>query len=124
MIKKRINSFKYAFAGIYTLLLSQPNARVHLIAGLIAVSLGFFFSIETIEWCIIFILIGMVFSAEAFNSALEFLCDKMHPDWDDQIGKVKDLAAAGVLFIAMSALIVGFIIFMPKILACESLILF
>jgi diacylglycerol kinase len=124
MIKKRINSFKYAFAGIYTLLLSQPNARVHLIAGLIAVSLGFFFSIETIEWCIIFILIGMVFSAEAFNSALEFLCDKMHPDWDDQIGKVKDLAAAGVLFIAMSALIVGFIIFIPKILACESLILF
>jgi diacylglycerol kinase (ATP) len=58
---------------------------------------------------------GLSWSAEAFNSAIEKLCDKVEPEKDPIIGKVKDMAAAGVLFLAIAAAIVGCIIFLPKI---------
>lgn len=117
MLKKRIESFKFAFQGIGHFVKSEPNVIIHLIAAVIAVSLGIFFEINITEWCLIVLAIGMVLSAEAFNTALEYLTDLVSPDYHELAGKTKDVAAAAVLITAISAATIGAIIFLPKILA-------
>lgn len=116
-IKKRIRSFAYAFSGLRSLFKETPNALIHLIATIFAVSLGFIYKISNNEWLAIIIVIGAVFSMEAINTALERLSDytcnkEIHP----AIKKVKDISAAAVLIAALAALAVGIIIFLPKIL--------
>lgn len=113
-VKDRINSFTYAFQGLKTLFVEEHNARIHLFAGLLAVVLGFLLKISGNEWIALVIVIGLVFICEAFNTALEALCDYAQPEKHPQIKKVKDLAAAGVLISALSALLTGIIIFGPK----------
>jgi len=115
MLKKRLDSFKFAFAGIRDLFKTEPNAIIHLVAAILVVALGFFFSISQTEWCFVIFSIAIVFSAEAFNTSIEHLTNLVSPDFNELAGKTKDVAAAAVLFIAMGAAIVGFIIFLPKI---------
>lgn len=116
MLRKRIESFKFAFKGISHFVKSEPNVIIHLIAAVFAVGMGFFFSIDTMEWCLVIFAIGMVLSAEAFNTSLEYLTDLVSPDYNELAGKTKDVAAAAVLLTAIAAAIVGLIIFLPKIL--------
>ena len=116
MIKKRLDSFKFAFAGIRDLFKTEPNAIIHLIAALIAILLAIFFSISTTEWCFVIFAIAFVFSAEALNTALEHLCNLVSPDYNELAGKTKDAAAAAVLFAAIGSAIVGLIVFLPKIM--------
>jgi len=121
MLKKRLESFKYAFAGICDLFKTEPNAIIHLVAAILVIALGFFFSISKTEWCLIIFAIAIVFSAEAFNTAIEHLTNKVSPDYNELAGKTKDAAAAAVLLAAIGAAIVGFIIFLPKIMVFLSL---
>lgn len=116
-IKKRIESFSYAFKGFVWLFRFEHNSRIHLFSLIIAVIAGFFFQISNEEWSLLFIVSGFVFSAEAFNSAIEFLADEVSLEKRDRIGKSKDLAATGVLIAAFAAAIVGLIIFLPKIIS-------
>ncbi len=116
MLKKRLDSFKFAFAGIRDLFKTEPNAIIHLIVAILAVVLGFFFSISTTEWCFVIFSIAFVFSAEAFNTAIEHLTNLVSPDYNELAGKTKDAAAAAVLFAAIGAAVVGIIIFLPKVL--------
>ena len=116
MLKKRLDSFKYAFAGIRDLFKTEPNATIHLIAAILVIALGFFFSISPTEWCFVVFAIAIVFSAEAFNTAIEHLTNKVSPEFNELAGKTKDAAAAAVLFAAIGAAIVGVVIFLPKIL--------
>ncbi len=117
MLKKRIQSFKYAFAGIGHFAKSEPNAIIHLLAAITVIALGYFYSISTTEWCLVIFAIGMVLGAEAFNTAIEYLTDLVSPDYNELAGKAKDVAAAAVLIMAITAAIIGVIIFLPKILA-------
>ena len=117
-IKKRIQSFGYAFQGLGTLFRETPNAQIQLIAAIVAVMLGFLLHISTEEWLVVIIVIGLVLALEAINSSLETLADyacnkEIHP----LIRKVKDLAAAGVLLAALAALVVGIVLFLPKIIS-------
>lgn len=73
--------------------------------------------ISYVEWLIVIYIIGMVFAAEALNTAIEELCDHVTPEEHVNIGKIKDLAAAGVGFVQLAALIIGGIIFIPRLLA-------
>jgi diacylglycerol kinase len=115
--QKRILSFKYAFRGIKVLIGGTPNARIHAVLTLLAISLGFVFRISPTEWIMICIAIGLVFAMEAMNTALETLADyACNKQIDNRIAKAKDLAAAGVLMAAIAALAVGIIIFLPKII--------
>ncbi|HEV7380877.1 MAG TPA: diacylglycerol kinase family protein [Dyadobacter sp.] len=116
-IRKAIRSFRYAGMGIYSLFRYENNARIHLIAFIMVVIAGIFFGISATEWCIISILIGLVWSAEAINTSIEKLADVVSPGYHPSIKDVKDLAAAGVLILALVAVVVGCIIFIPKILA-------
>ncbi len=77
--------------------------------------MGFIFQIGRHEWLALVIVIGVVFLAELFNSAIEKLADVIDPEWNDKIGVVKDLAAGAVLVSAVVSVVVGAIIFLPEI---------
>lgn len=111
---KRALSFKYAFNGIKTAIKTQANMRIHLIAAFLVTAMGFYFKISNAEWILVVMAIGFVISAELFNSALEFLTDLVSPEQNNTAGKVKDIAAGAVLISAISAAIIGLIIFLPR----------
>lgn len=116
-IAKRLLSFKYALKGILYLIKSQHNAWIHLTACLLVIFFGFYFSVTNTEWILLVLSIGIVFAAEAFNTAIELLVDKISPEYNQIAGRIKDLAAGAVLFTALAAAITGTIIFWPKIFA-------
>jgi diacylglycerol kinase len=115
-IRKRIKSFSYAFNGIINLIKSEHNARIQLIAMLFVVLLGILFKINISEWISIAIVVGLVFIAELFNTAIEKLSDIVSPEWNKKIGNIKDYSAAAVLISAIISLIVGCLIFIPRLL--------
>ena len=80
-----------------------------------AIVMGFLFQISNSEWIMVIFCSALVIAAEAFNTALEKMADAIHPDKNDGIGNAKDLAAGSVLITAIAALIVGIIIFLPKL---------
>lgn len=114
-MKDRIHSFGYAFKGLSFFFSSQHNARIHLLAALSAVGLGFLLKITTADWCWIVSAIILVFAMEILNTSIEVLCDHLHPEIHPKIKQVKDLAAAAVLITALGAVIVGCLVFIPKL---------
>lgn len=113
---KFIKSFLNALRGIAFLFNSQLNARIELtITGIVIVA-GFLFRISTSEWLVILLCIALVLSLEGINTAIEIFADKLHPDFDKKIGNVKDVAAGAVLIASVVAAIIGFIIFVPRLL--------
>jgi len=116
----RILSFKYAFKGIALLFRNEHNAWIHGAAMLGAIGLGYYFEITNLEWAAVIICIGIVLAAEAFNTAIEKIADFIQPEQNNAIGQIKDLAAGAVLFTAISAFLVGLIIFLPKIIRLIS----
>ena len=114
-IGKRIRSFVYAFAGLRVLFKEEPNAWIHTLAALGAIVLSFIFNINAFEWIAIIVVIGLVFALEIINSSIEKMADFVCIEKHLQIKKIKDLSAAAVLTGAIAALIVGCIIFIPKI---------
>ncbi|MCC8170443.1 MAG: diacylglycerol kinase family protein [Parabacteroides sp.] len=115
-LRKRLKSFVYAFRGIGLLVRHEHNARIHSVAAAAAVTAGFVLRITPVEWTVIVLVIGAVLAAEAFNSALEALCDFVSPGYHESIKKAKDLAAGAVLLVAIAAAIIGAVIFLPRIL--------
>jgi diacylglycerol kinase (ATP) len=109
----RLRSFKFAFKGVFLLFKNEHNAWIHALAAIVAISFGFYFKITQNEWIAVIFLIGFVFSAEAFNSAIEKLVDKISPEYNETAGNIKDLAAGAVLFAAIAAAIAGIVIFAP-----------
>ncbi len=118
--RARAKSFTYAFAGIRYFFKTQHNAWLHAVACGLTILLGFICHLNAIEWCIIILCNTIVFMAEMFNTAIEWLTDLVSPEFNPLAGKVKDVAAAAVLFSAIGAAIVGLIIFLPKLLLLLS----
>ena len=108
-------SFGCAFTGIYELFKSEPNVRIHLLATLCALIAGVLLRISKTEWCVILIVIALVWAAEAFNTALEKLTDHLFPEYHETAQFVKDVAAGAVLVCSMAAFVCGLIIFLPKL---------
>ena len=115
MLKERIESFKYAFKGIFLLFKSEIHAKFHLIFAIIAISMAFYLRVSKTEWMLIIFSITSVLSAEAFNTALEEITNLVSPERHPIAGRVKDLAAGAVLISAIGAAIIGLIIFLPKL---------
>lgn len=113
--QKRKNAFGYAFSGIKTLFGKEAHAKIHLLAAVLVIMAGFVFDISKIEWLAVILCIGIVFMAEGFNTAIERVCDKVSPEIDPLIKDAKDIAAGAVLLFVLSAVVVGIIIFIPKI---------
>ena len=114
-LKKRVAAFSYAFKGIWYLFSHEPHAIIHLCIAAGVVAAGFLFRINSMEWCAICLCIGSVFMAEGFNTALEKLADKITKEEDPLIGTAKDVAAGAVLLMAIATVVVGCVIFIPKL---------
>lgn len=112
---KRIESFKHAIHGLRSLFLQEPNARIHLLASIVVLLASWYFDIDRMEWIAVLMCIGMVISAEIFNTSIENICDHISPEYHQRIKIIKDLAAAAVLVTALIALIVAAFIFGPRI---------
>lgn len=114
-VKKQLLSFKYAFNGIRLFMVSERHAKIHLLAAIIVIILGWFFSISAIEWCLLIFAIGLVFVTEMINTSIEKITDKINPEYGKIAGLIKDISAGAVLISAITALCIGLIIFLPKI---------
>ena len=117
MLRKLVHSFVHAFRGLNFAFITQRNFRIHLLTLCLVIVAGFFFRLNILEWLIILGCCCVVITAELFNTALEELCNKLHPEKDSQIGIVKDISAAAVLVAAIFALVTGLLIFGNKIIA-------
>lgn len=115
-LQQRIRSFGYAFNGLKILFREEHNSRIHLLAAIAAIVTGFYFHIAFIEWVAIVCAIGLVFSLELINSSIEAIADFVSPEKNALIKKAKDLSAAAVIVSALVALVIGFIVFLPKII--------
>lgn len=115
-IRARFKSFTYAMEGVRSFFRTQHNAWIHVVAAMAAVAAGWWYQLNSNEWCWIIIAIVLVFVTEMTNTAIEFLSDFVSPAIHPQIKKVKDISAAAVLFAAVGAVIIGCIVFLPKIL--------
>ena len=119
-VRKRIESFGYAIRGVATLLSSQHNAWIHAAATLAVVCLALGLRLGRLEWALLVTAIAMVWAAEAFNSALEWLCDVASPEPHPLVQKAKDVAAAAVLIVSLAAAIVGCLVMGPPLWAALS----
>lgn len=111
----RLKSFQYAWSGIRELVAGQMNARIHLVATVMVVTFGLCVNLDRMDWVALAIVIGLVWVAEAMNTALEYLADASIPEHNELVGKAKDLSAGAVLLAAVTATIVGALIFWPHL---------
>ncbi len=114
-VKGRLKSLRFAFRGMLILVRSEHSIMVQLGIGVLVSVLGYFVGLSRTEWILQTICIGMVLSAEGLNTAVEKLCDFVHPGPDPRIGRIKDISAGGVGFAAVAAVVVGIIIYGPKV---------
>lgn len=121
-ISLRKQSFGYAFEGLKIMWLSEINFRIHVFISLIVFCLGIMLKINRSEWIGVLFCVGLVISAEAFNTAVEHVCDLTSKEIRPEIKAIKDISAFGVLFLAIISIIVGFIIFLPKVIQLFTLI--
>ncbi len=113
-ILKQLKSFEFALCGLKILIKEEHNSRIHLLATVCVLIAAFVFRISTSEWIAVIFAIGFVITLEIINSAIENIADFVSPEKHELIKKIKDLAAAGVLVSAITALTVGLIVFLPK----------
>jgi len=116
VLKKELQSFGHGFRGLKFLYQSQKHFRFHVVAALLVSGIGLWKHFSRIDWAIVLLCIGAVMMAEALNSALELVMDKLHPEQDAMIGKAKDMAAAGVLIVSLLSAVVGVLIIGPYFL--------
>lgn len=111
----RLRSVRCALIGIRVMILSQHHAWIHAAAMAIVVALGIYLGLNNSEWCWIVLAITSVWTAEALNTAIEFLTDLASPDFHPVAGKAKDVAAGAVLITAIGAVAIGLLILGPYV---------
>lgn len=111
----RIRSVKFALRGVRIMLASQHNAWIHAAATVIVVATGLIVGLSPSSWAWIVVAIGSVWTAEALNTAFEFLTDVASPDFHPLAEKAKDVAAGAVLLAAIGATVIGALVFWPAI---------
>lgn len=115
-VKDRLKSFVYAIKGIKLLIRFEHNAWIHILALIVVVIIGLWLRISRPEWAFIVFAIGIVFIAEGLNTAIEKLADAITPEYNEHIKKAKDISAGAVLTAAITAVIIGLLIFIPPII--------
>ncbi|GAT63878.1 diacylglycerol kinase family protein [Paludibacter jiangxiensis] len=113
-----LRSFGYAAKGIVaSYSKNHVNIKIHTFVALTVILLGILLTISSMEWAILILCCGVVIAAEMFNTAIEALVDMVSPKWDSKAGLVKDISAGAVLILAITSVVIGLIIFLPKIIA-------
>ena len=115
-------SFAYAFEGIFAGIRKERNMKIHCAAAVLVVIAGAVLGISTTEWCICFLLFGLIMSLELVNTAVEAVVDLVTEEKKPLAKLAKDTAAGAVLIAAIMAAVTGVIIFLPKLLAFAGLL--
>jgi diacylglycerol kinase (ATP) len=118
---KFIQSFRYAFAGLGYCFRTQRNFRIHIASAFLAGLLGAFLGLSLTEWAVLALLVVMVIAAEMVNTMVEALVDLVTIEYHPLAKVAKDVAAGVVLLTAIGAVVVGLLIFGPKILTALRL---
>jgi diacylglycerol kinase (ATP) len=116
----RVRSFRHAIRGVVRMLRSQHNAWIHAAATVVVIGAGLWFHVSWADWCWIVLALSIVWTAEALNTAFEFLADAASPQFHPLVRDAKDVAAGAVLITALAAAIIGVIIFWPYVRALLS----
>lgn len=106
--------FLYAFNGLVVFFRHERNGRIQLVISVIVIILAFLLGASTLDWIILMICIGTVLALEMINSAIEKLCNLVHPKYHPAVKVIKDISAAAVLWLSVSSGIIGVIIFYLK----------
>lgn len=112
----RLKSAFYSVKGAYLLITSEHSIIVQFFIGIGVTIAGFYFDISATEWMLQILAIGLVLAIEGANTAVEKISDFIHPEFNQKIGFIKDIASGAVFFAAMAALAVGIIIYYPKVM--------
>ncbi|WP_409270695.1 diacylglycerol kinase family protein [Neobacillus sp. SCS-31] len=116
-LRRLLKSFGYAITGILTAAQKERNMQIHIAAGFAAVCLSIFFSISKMEWLFILLAIGGMLALELMNTAVERVVDLVTKDFHPVAKQAKDIAAGAVLVYACLSILIGVIIFLPKVVA-------
>ena len=112
-----LRSFKNGLAGIGHVVRSERNMRIHVLAALGVVAAGVGFRLAAWEWVAVLLCVGLVLSAECANTALERLADRVSTEQHPLLKAAKDSASGAVLILALTAAVVGGIVFLPRLRA-------
>lgn len=112
------NTFKNARKGMRIVLKSERNIRIHFVAAVFVLVLGFVLEFSALKISVLLLAIGLVVAAEMLNSAIEFSLDAIfHNRYSKMVGMAKDISAGAVMFVTIIAVIIGGLIFIPEIVA-------
>jgi len=114
-IGRLFKSFGYAFKGLFKTFREEQNLQIQTIASLAVLSAGAYFKISPGEWALLILVIGLVLVAEITNSAVERIADVLKPRINSYVKEIKDIMAAAVLLTSLAAIIIGLIIFWPRL---------
>lgn len=114
-ITGRLKSVSYALKGAIKLMTTEHSIMVQCVIAIVVTIAGFYFDITTTQWLFQTMAIGFVMSIEGLNTAVEKIADFIHPNYNERIGFIKDIAAGAVFFAALTATIIGLIIYLPLI---------
>ena len=115
-LAKRVESFGHASRGIAIFLKKTHNAWIQLVVFAVVIFFGFYLNVSTTEWALLIFAGGLVLSAEAFNTAIEIDMDLTSPEYHPFARDTKDVAAGAVLLSAVTAVIIGLLVFIPHVL--------
>ncbi len=116
-LAKFVNSFKYPIKGLKYAYRNEQNLAVDVGVALIVIIAGFLFKINVTEWAILMLTVGLVISCELVNTAIEAVVDLVTEEYHPLAKVAKDTAAAAVFVFAIISVIIGLIIFLPKVIA-------
>ncbi len=114
-LKNRTNGVGHAFRGAFFLIRTEASIKSQIFIALVMTGLGFYFEISDIEWILQVFAIVLVLGIEGLNTAIEKVSDYIQPEYDTKIGFIKDISAGAVMLVSLGAIIVGLIIYLPKI---------
>ncbi len=114
-LKNRIKSVGFALRGALLLIRTEASIKIQVVLALLMTAAGFYFEISNTEWILQVLAISLVIGIEGANTAIEKICDFIHPEFDKRIGFIKDVSAGAVMLVSIGAIIVGLIIYLPKI---------
>ncbi len=113
---KFLKGFVYAFNGLVVFFRHERNGRIQILLALATVAAGWWLKASALEWILLVVCIGMVLALEMVNSAIEKLCNLVHPTYHPAVKTIKDISAAAVLWAAACSAVIAAIIFLPKLL--------
>jgi len=121
LLRRRAASFGHALRGVWAALRSELHLQLHAVATVLVLGAGYYFRLSGLEWALVALAVAAVWSAELFNTAIETLTNLVSPGYHPLAGKAKDVAAGAVLLAALGALVVGGLVFGPKVWALVGL---